>query len=51
MDQIVERECVDPAGVVAREALSDVFVQPRELSLVVRADRRARGAPLRLRWA
>jgi hypothetical protein len=49
MDELVELERVDLAGVVTLEALTHVLEQPPELGLVIGADGGARGSPLRLR--
>ena len=49
MDQLVELERIDLAGVVTLEALPHMVEQPRKLRLVVGTDGRTRGAPLRLR--
>jgi hypothetical protein len=49
MDQLVELERVDLAGVVTLEALPHVVDQPRKLRLVVGTDDSTRRAPLRFR--
>src|SRR5919108_233677 len=49
MDELVELERVDLAGVVTLEALSHMFEQPRELGLVIGADGSASRSPFRLR--
>jgi hypothetical protein len=49
MDELVELERVDLAGVVTLEALAHMFEQPRELALVISADGRTSRAPLSLR--